>query len=241
MRHAGLVAHSPDGAALCFLEYCRAGHARHGAHLHPPITLDYTAMGESMAAWDAGDYAAVRATLAASIGRLDRAGAHFFFCPDNTAHIALESPGPPLALPGLNIAEIVAEEAARRGYRHVGVLGTRYTMQGPVYPRALAARAIACSVPDAADQQALNAIIFEELVGGVLKPESRTVFQLVIERLQARGCDAAALVCTEIPLLIAPEDSVLPTLDSTRLLAHRAFAVAEGEAPIPDWRGGPPA
>lgn len=240
MRHAGLVAHSPDGAALCFLEYCRAGFAHHGDHLHPDITLDYTAMGASMPAWDAGDHAAVRATLARSIARLARAGAEFFFCSDNTAHIALETEGPPFALPGLNIAEVVAEEAVRHGYRNVGVLGTRYTMAGPVYPRAFGRRGIGSAVPDEADREMVNRVIFDELVSGILRDESRAAYGAVIGRLKAAGCDAVALVCTEIPLLVTPEASVLPTLDSTRLLARAAFDVAIGRRALPAWRGGPP-
>jgi aspartate racemase len=234
MRHAGLMAHSADGAALCFLEFCHAG-----GDFHPDITLDCIAMGHCLPAWDAGDHATVRATLARSIATLAKAGAEFFFCPDNTAHIALEQDGPPLALPGLNIAEIVADEAARRRFRKVGVLGTRYTMDGPVYPRALDARDIAHAVPDAGDRETVNRIIFDELVAGIIKDDSRAAYLAVIGRLRAAGCDAVALVCTEIPLLVTPEVSPLPTLDSTRLLAKAAFAVATGAQPLPTWRGGP--
>jgi aspartate racemase len=240
MRHAGLVAHSPDGSALCFLEYCRAGFARHGAHLHPDITLDYIAMGKSLPAWDAGDHAAVRATLALSIARLAAAGADFFFCPDNTAHVALEADGPPFALPGLNIADVVADEAARMGHRRVGILGTRYTMEGPVYHRAFGTRGITAAVPDARDRETVNRIIFDELVSGILTAESRAAYVAIIERLKGSRCDAVALACTEIPLLVTPRVSPLPTLDSTRLLAQAAFGVAIADRPLPTWRGGPP-
>ena len=192
-----------------------------------------------MAAWDAADYDSVRTTLAVSVTRLARAGADFFVCPDNTAHLALERPGPELALPGLHIAEVVAEHAARDGRRRVGVLGTRYTMDGPLYPRALAARGIAAEVPGEGDRRTVNEIIFEELVNGVLTDRSRREYVGVIERLAGRGCDAVALVCTEIPLLVTPEVSPLPTLDSTRLLARAAFGVAASGQPLPSWRGGP--
>ena len=234
MRHAGLVAHSADGAALCFLEFCHAG-----GDFHPDISLDCIGMGHAMAAWDAGDHVQVRATLARSIERLARAGAQFFFCADNTAHIALEHPGPPLALPGLNIAEVVADEAARLGGRKVGILGTRFTMEGPVYRRALSARGIAFDIPGPEDRAAVDRIIFEELVAGVLEPASRDLYLAVIERLKRAGCETVALVCTEIPLLVPRESSPLPTLDSTRLLAQAAFEVASGALPLPEWRGGP--
>src|SRR6266545_3246275 len=164
----------------------------------------------------------------------------FFACPDNTAHMALEQPGEELDLPGLHIAEVVADQAARDGRTRVGVLGTRYLMDGPVYPRALAARGIAAGTSAADDRRVVNEIIFEELVNGVFTTVSRRRYVRVVERLAARGCDAVALVCTEIPLLLTPDASPLPTLDSTRLLARAAFDVAVGHRALPTWRGGPP-
>nr|SBO91908.1 Aspartate racemase [Nonomuraea gerenzanensis] len=239
MRHLGILAHSTEGAALSFLSFCQEGFQRRGEHDHPDVTLDYIPFGRSMPAWDAGDHDAVRATLATSVTRLARAGADFFICPDNTAHLALERPGPPLALPGLHIAEVVAEQAARDGRTRVGVLGTSYTMEGTVYPRALGSRAITAEVPAAEDREVINEIIFTELVNGVFTDASRAAYVKVIEKLAARGCDAVALVCTEIPLLIKPEHSPLPTLDSTRLLSTAAYDAATGLRPFPSWRGGP--
>lgn len=239
MRHAGLLAHSPDGAALCFKEYCHEGAARLGHHMHPDITLDYIALGHSMPAWDSGDHASIRETLARSVARLASAGADFFFCPDNTAHIALEEPGEPLLLPGLHIAEVVADEAARGQRRKVGILGTKYTMDGPVYPRVFRARGMEYAVPNAADREVINRIIFDELVAGKLDEQSRHAYLDIIKRLKADGCDAVALVCTEIPLLVTPDLSSLPTLDSTHLLAVTALEIAIEDRPLPQWRGGP--
>jgi aspartate racemase len=239
MKHLGILAHSSEGAALCFRAFCQQGFAGLGPHEHPDVTLDCIAMGRSMPAWDNGDYASIRATLAVSAERLKRAGADFFACPDNTAHMALEQPGEDLALPGLHIADVVAECAAAASRTRVGVLGTTYLMDGPVYQRALGARGIAAVVPGAADRRIINEIIFAELVNGVFRPESRHEYARVIGELAARGCDAVALACTEIPLLVTPEVSPLPTLDSTRLLARTAFEAAAGKRPLPAWRGGP--
>jgi len=239
MLHAGILAHSVEGAALCFRALCQEGFSRLGPHQHPDVTVDCIAMARSMPAWDSGDYSAIRAILAESVRRLERAGAVFFACPDNTAHLALEQPGEPLALPGLHIAEVVADEARQRGYRRIGVLGTKYTMDGPVYRRALASRGLGSEVPGPAERELVNRVIFDELVNGVFTSESREAFGAIIGGLAARGCDAVALVCTEIPLLIPPEASSLPALDSTRLLARAAFEVATGSRPIPRWRGGP--
>ncbi len=240
MKHLGILAHSAEGAALCFRAFCQEGFGELGPHDHPDVTLDCIALARSMPAWDEGEHDSIRATLSLSVRRLARAGADFFVCPDNTAHMALERPGEELDLPGLHIAEVVADQAARDGRTRVGVLGTRYTMDGPVYPRALAARGIAAEVPAADDRRVVNEIIFEELVNGVFTTVSRRRYVRVVERLAARGCDAVALVCTEIPLLLTPDASPLPTLDSTRLLARAAFDVAVGHRALPTWRGGPP-
>jgi aspartate racemase len=239
MKHLGILAHSMEGAALCLRAFCLEGSDRMGAYQHPDVSLDCIALAHSMPAWDEGNYLSIRETLAVSVQRLARAGADFFVCPDNTAHMALEQPGEELALPGLHIAEEVADQAARDGRTRVGVLGTSYTMDGPVYPRALGSRGIAAEIPGEEDRRVLNRIIFDELVNAVFTDGSRQEYVWVIERLAGRGCDAVALVCTEIPMLVAPQDSPIPTLDSTRLLAHAAFDVAVGKRPMPAWRGGP--
>jgi aspartate racemase len=240
MTHLGILAHSTEGAALCFLTYCQEGFRRLGRHEHPDVTLDYIAFGYSMPAWETGDHASIRATLATSVQRLALAGAEFFVCPDNTAHLALEAPGPDLALPGLHIAEVVADQAVREGRTRVGVLGTAYTMDAPLYARVLSTRGIAADLPDKDDRRVINEIIFDELVNGVFTEGSRQEYVRVIDDLAGRGCDAVALVCTEIPLLVTPEISPLPTLDSTRLVARAAYQVAVGDHTMPTWRGGPP-
>ena len=188
-HHVGILAHSAEGAALSFQTFCREGFARLGPHAHPDVTLDLIPLSRSMPYWESGDYDAVRAILRESAERLAAAGADFFICPDNTAHLAFERDGDPYPIPGLHIAEVVADEAAARGYRKVGILGTRFTMEGPVYPRALAARGIATAVPDAADRTIVDTIIFDELVNGVFTDAGRAAHHRVIEHLAAAGCD----------------------------------------------------
>jgi aspartate racemase len=239
MKHLGILAHSAEGAALCFRAFCQEGFAELGPHDHADVTLDCIAMARSMRAWDEGDHASIRDTLSVSARRLAAAGSDFFICPDNTAHMALELPGPELPLPGLHIAEVVADRAERDGRTRVGVLGTKYTMDGPLYPEALSARGITAELPDADDRRVINEIIFAELVNGVFLEGSRQEYVRVIKALAARGCDAVAFVCTEIPLLVTPEVSPLPMLDSTRLQARAAFEVAAGRREPPTWRGGP--
>ena len=235
----GILAHSSEGAALCFLEFCRNGF-REARHMHPDVMLDCEAMGRVMPAWDAGDHVAVRAFLAQSVQRLADGGCDFFACPDNTAHIALETAGHDLPLPGLNIGDVVAEQAAGLGMTRVVVLGTRFTMAGPVYRRALQAAGIEPVFPNDEERADVDRIIFDELVEGVFTDTSRARYVQIIDRLKREeGCDGAALVCTEIPLLVTPDVSPLPTLDSTRLLARAAFEVCTGKRDFPTWRGGP--
>jgi aspartate racemase len=240
VRHLGILAHSTEGAAACFLMFCRHGFADLGPLDHPDVTMDCIALARSMPGWDSGDHVRVREILAESIRRLAGAGADFFVCPDNTAYMALGLEGAPLPLPGLHLPEVVADEALRRGFRKVGVLGTRYTMDGPLYADALGRRDIDHAVPDGPDRELVNRVIFDELLDGDLRPESRQAYLEIIEKLSADGCDAVALVCTEIPLLVTADVSPLPTLDSTGLLAAAAYDVAVEHAPMPTWRGGPP-
>ena len=237
--HIGILAHSAEGATLCYRTAWMEGLARMGPHNHPEITLTGVAMHQAMPAWEAGDLAALRALFMADAEKLAAAGADFFVLPDNTAHIALESPGPPFPIPCLHIGEVVAERAAARGHRRVAILGTEWTMSGPVYPGAFGRRGLEWEIPDPADRKRIHDVIFDELCLGVFREGSRAAYVRIIETLAARGCDAAALVCTEIPLLVSAEDSPLPILDSTRLLAAAAVEVAIGERPLPDWRGGP--
>ncbi|HXV61023.1 MAG TPA: amino acid racemase [Vicinamibacteria bacterium] len=239
MLHIGILAHSADGAALCFLEMCRESARRLGAHRHPEITLSILPMGTVLEAYDRKDFPALTAYLGRTGQRLKDAGCDFFVCPDNTAHIAFEAPGAHFPLPGLHIAEIVARQAKTDGRRCVGLLGTRWTMEGPVYPGAFTRAGLELRVPPKADRDRADTIIFDELCQGVILEASRTEYVGFIQRLADEGCDAVALSCTEIPLLVTPEVSPLPTLDSTRLLAREAVAVALGEAPVPAWHGGP--
>ena len=239
MLHIGILAHSAEGATLCYRTAWLEGVRRMGKHNHPEITLTGVAMHHALDAWDHGDLAALRAIFRADAAKLAAAGAHFFVLPDNSAHIALESPGEPFTIPGLHIAEVVADEALARGFRRIAILGTDWTMTGPVYPGAFGRRGLGWEVPDEADRKVLHDIIMDELCLGVFKPESRAAYVRVIEQMAARGCDAAALVCTEIPLLIGEQDSPLPILDSTRLQAKAAVDVALGDRDMPTWRGGP--
>jgi aspartate racemase len=211
---------------------------RLGPHEHPEITMSLLPMGPTLPWWDALELDKIDAHLRATAQRLADAGCDFFVCPDNTAHIALDAAREAYPLPGLHICDVVAERAKADGRKRIALLGTRYTMQGPAYPAALARRGLEMRAPGEADQELLNRFIFDELCLGEITETARAEFLRVIEGLKDQGCDAVALSCTEIPLIVTPEVSPLPTLDSTRLLAHAAIDVALNARPLPVWRGG---
>jgi aspartate racemase len=226
MKHIGIVACSAEGAALCYQSICREAVGLVGKHDHPRITMDSIPMADWMSAFDAADHGEVARIMLRSTRVLAEAGADFAICPDNTAHLAWDHLQAETPIPWLHIARVVGEEARRRGHARVGVLGTRFTMGGPVYRDALAEMHIDTMVPEADDAAAVDRIIFGELVDGVFTEASRQLYNAVIGRLRDRGCDAVALACTEIPLLVRAAESPLPTLDSTRLLAVAALRLA---------------
>jgi aspartate racemase len=228
LKHIGIVACSAEGAALCYRTICQEALTVVGKNDHPRITLDSIAMARWMPAFDAGDWAGVARVMLDSARLLANAGADFAICPDNSAHVAWDHLQAETPIPWLHIARVLGEEARRRGFRRVGLLGTRFTMGGgaPVYRPVLEALGIETVVPDPADAKEVDRIIFAELVDGVFRGASREFYNGVIARLAERGCDAVALACTEIPLLVRPEESPLPTLDSTRLLAQAALREA---------------
>jgi aspartate racemase len=225
-KHVGIVAVSAEGAALCYRTICVEGAKIFGPDNHPQVTMHTFPLAQYMTHIDAGDWDGCAALMLRSARKLADAGADFLICPDNTAHQAVDLIINESPLPWLHIASEVASVAKANGYRRVGVLGTKYLMEGPVYPAKLDAAGIRHEIPSADDRERINAIIFDELVYGRFEEPARGFFRDVIVRLRARGCDAVALSCTEIPLLIAPNDSCLPILDSTRILARAALREA---------------
>ena len=226
MKHIGIVAVSAEGAALCYRTICLEGAIVLGPHDHPEISLQNFSLARYQRLIDRDDWPAVGELILESAARLVRAGAQILICPDNTVHQGLDLVRERATAPWLHIAEEVSNEARQRGFKRVGILGTRYLMEGPVYPSKLACAGIGYYIPDAGHRARINQIIYDELVYGRFMAESRAYFQDVIRGLAQDGCDSVALACTEIPLLISDADSELPILDSTRLLARAALRQA---------------
>jgi aspartate racemase len=222
-KHIGIVACSAEGAALCYKTICVEGAGLMGAHAHPEVSMHTPSLADYMAHIYRGDWPQVGELMLASAHKLASAGADFLICPDNTIHQALPYVVPRSPLPWLHIAEVVAEQAIARGFRTVGITGTRWLVDSEVYPEKLAARGLKFVRPTAAEREECNRIIMDELVCSAFTAPSVAYFQQVIARLKDQGCDAVVLGCTEIPLIINDENSPLPTLDSTRLLARAAL------------------
>lgn len=222
-QHIGIVGCSAEGAALCYRTICAEGATLLGPHAHPEVSVHTPSLALYVDCLDRGDLEGVALLMLASARKLTAAGADFLVCPDNTIHQAMDRVLPRSPLPWLHIAEVVAGEAARRGFRCVGITGTRWLVDSEVYPEKLAARNIEALRPEPAERDEIQRIIMDELVPGIFRPEAVTAFQRVMAGLKERGCDAVVLGCTEIPLIISDANAPLPTLDSTRLLARAAL------------------
>jgi aspartate racemase len=216
-QHIGIAACSAEGAALCYRTICTEGPQLLGAaHAHPEVSMHTPSLAATMDLIYRGDWQGVGEVMLESAQKLTKMGADFLICPDNTIHQALPYVVPRSPRPWLHIADAVMAEATARGYRRVGLTGTRWLMEGPVYAKDLVR-------PDRDEREEINRIIMDELVCGVFKPAAIRYFQQIMENMKRAGCDAVVLGCTEIPLIMNDANSPLPTLDSTRLLARAAL------------------
>jgi aspartate racemase len=227
-KHIGIVAMSYEGAALCYQTICAEAASLMGEHLHPEITLHSFPLGQYMQFVSKLDWDGTAQLLLKSVHNVARAGANFAICPANTAHEAFDLMMPRSPIPWLHIGDVVAEAANRQGCSKLGILGTKFLMEGKVYSQILSQRGIGTVVPTPEQRERINTLILEELVKGILKDSTRKYFLKLVADLAAKGCDAVVMACTEIPLILKPDDVETPLLDSTRLLATAALKEALG-------------
>ncbi|MFX1313030.1 MAG: aspartate/glutamate racemase family protein [Promethearchaeota archaeon] len=225
-KHIGIVACSAEGAALCYKTICIEAQEKMFKYWHPQITMHTHSFSDYMQHIWNGDWKKVAELILASTQIVANAGADFVICPDNTIHQSIDLIKDQMPIPWLHIAEVVGDEAKAKRFKNVGILGTKFLMNSKVYPNILKKYGINHKIPEPSDQERIDRIIFEELVNGIFSEESRRIINRIIQKLQKNGCDAVVLGCTEIPLLLDPDDSPLPTLDSTRLLARAAIIKA---------------
>jgi len=226
-KHIGIVACSAEGAALCYTTVCTEAPELMGKkHAHPEVSMHTHPFSDYVRLIEAGRWDGVAALMLSSEAKLARAGAELVICPDNTIHLVFEQVMKQATLPWLHIAEEVAREAGGHGFTRLGLIGTAVTMESSFYKEKLAAYDIEVVIPEDKDRKLINRIIFDELVSAQFTAESRAYFTGIINGMRGQGCDGVILGCTEVPLIITPENSPLPVLDSTRLLARAALKSA---------------
>jgi len=225
-KHIGIVACSAEGAALCYQTICKEGEGVMGRHAHPEISMHTHPLSEYMDFIYRDDWEGVASLMVSSARKLEKAGADFLICPDNTIHQPFELMQKDSPLPWLHIADEVVKIAGLSGFKKLGVLGTKYLMTGPVYQEMISKADMDYAIPDEEAREKIDNIIFNELVYGEVKPDSKLFFLDVVDWLKKERCDAVVLGCTEIPLIVLPGESALPVLDSTRILARAALRTA---------------
>ncbi|UCZ85194.1 aspartate/glutamate racemase family protein [Pseudomonas sp. L5B5] len=176
----------------------------------------------------AGDWDAAAAILVDAARRLEAGGAECLVLCTNTMHKVAAPIQAATVLPFLHIADPTAQAALAAGHLKVGLLGTAFTMEQDFLKQRLVDQGLQVLVPDAEERQAVHRIIYEELCVGIIRDDSRRLYQRVIQSLKARGAQAVILGCTEIGLLLKPEHSPVPLLDTTVLHAQAAVAFALG-------------
>jgi aspartate racemase len=222
-RHIGIVACSAEGAALCYQTICLEATELMGKHNHPEISMHTHPLSKYMECIYLDDWEGVAKLMLSSAEKLEKAGATFLICPDNTIHQAFPLVMPKSSLPWLHIAGEVTKLIIRNEYSCVLVLGTKYLMTGPVYADVFAGQGLEYMIPDENSRNQVDRIIMDELVYGRIKAESKKFFMQLINDFKSAGADAVVLGCTEIPLIVLPSDSPLPVFDSTRILARAAI------------------
>jgi len=224
VRTLGLIGGmSPQSTAL-YYEALNAEVARRlGGHHSARLLLHSVDFGEIEALQQADDWAAMDAAMAAAAAGLQRGGAEAIVLCTNTMHRCSPAITAAAPLPFLHILDVLADALTAAGVTTAGVLGTRYTMEGSLYPEHLARRGIDVLVPDPAARATVNTVIYDELCHGVVRDTSREAYREVMAGLVARGAQGIVLGCTEIVMLVGPADATVPVFDTTAL--HVAAAI----------------
>ncbi len=230
MKRIGILGGmSPESTAEYYLHITRRFVERFGDYAYPEIVIHSVSFQRYIDWPAAGRWDLVADGLVEGARVLEAAGADFLILATNTMHSVFSLIEPRIGIPILSLPEVVADAISGYGLARVGLLGTRYTMEQSFYASTLAARGIVVIVPDASDREIVDRTIYDELVIGRILETSRQAFACIIDVLAERGAEGVILGCTEIPLLVRPEDSRLLLFDSSHLHAEAAlnFALEE--------------
>jgi aspartate racemase len=217
---------SAESTVEYYQHITRAYTRRFGNYAYPEIII-YSVSFQPYVDWPQEDrWDLVAQGLGNAARRLEAAGADFILIATNTMHLVFDEVQASVDVPMLSLLDAVGEAILARGLKTVGLLGTRFTMEKTFYGDALARSGITVLVPDADDREYVDRVIYDELVAGQIRDESRAGFVAVVDRLAAQGAEGIILGCTEIPLLIGEADAGLPLFDTTAIHAEAALRYA---------------
>jgi aspartate racemase len=220
---------SPESTTGYYEYITRTYTERYGDYGYPEILI-YSVSFQRYVDWPAEDrWDLVAEGLTVAANKLVAAGADFILIATNTMHLVYDEVQSRVAVPMLSLLDAVAEAIQARGVETVGLLGTRFTMEKPFYGEALTGHGLAVLVPDAGDRATVDRIIYEELVAGEIRDESRQAVVRIIHQLRDRGAGGVVLGCTELPLLVTESDAGLPLFDTTAIHAEAALRYATSE------------
>lgn len=221
---------SPESTVEYYEYITRTYTERFGDHGYPQVVI-YSVCFQTYVDWcEQERWDEVAQGLSKAAQKLELAGADFVIIATNTMHLVLDQVRASVQVPVLSLLDALSDAIRAQGVGTVGLLGTRFTMEKPFYRQALADRSISVLVPDSADREYINRVIYSELVAGQTRDESRTNFLSIIEGLSAKGAEGVVLGCTEIPLLIRQNDVSMPLFNTTALHAEAALNYALGES-----------
>jgi len=221
---------SPESTIEYYQHITRTYTERFGDYGYPEIII-YSVSFQPYVDWpNAGRWDRVAQGLSQAAQSLEAAGADFVVIATNTMHLVLDQVRASIHIPVLSLLDVVGEAILATGIKTAGLLGTRFTMEKNLYQDALARKGITVLIPDADDREVVNRVIYDELVAGQIRAESRAGYVEIIKKLAARGAQGLILGCTEIPLLLSEADAGLPLFDTTLLHAEAALNYAVSKA-----------
>ena len=223
MKTLGLIGGTGPESTIDYYRLLTAQYREKADGASPPIIINSVDLKRMIGWMSAGELDKVTDYLAGEFERLQRAGVDFAALTANTAHIVFDELQQRTSLPLISIVEAACERAQALGVKNVGLFGTRYTMQGPFYPKVFARTDIRLVTPTEEEQNYIHEKYFGELLKDVFLPETRAQFLHIADEMKARdGVEAVILGGTEIPLLLRTEEhNGIQLLDTTRIHVDR--------------------
>lgn len=222
---------SPESTVTYYQHIVHRHQAEFHDHRYPRILVASVSFQEYMDWQHSGDWLSVARGLEKEFHSLAAAGAEFAVLATNTMHKVLPDCSSPI--PILTIFQAVASDAAKQGWRTLGLTGTKFTMNADFYRDALTKAGMRVVLPEPKDREEINRMIYSELIEGVVRKESVGEFQRIRKRLMEHGADTVLLGCTELQMLVSDDDSGTPVLDSARAHADMAWRIAVGKEELP--------